>query len=225
MTRLKLTLALLAAAVFAAPAVAATTPRTITVHGTGIVETVPTTAVFTFGVSRTGNTATAALAANAAQMNRVIGALKSAGIAAADIQTASISLSPNLSQRGDKVLNYTAGNSVSARVRNLAKAGPVVDAVVRVGANQVSGPVLAPTDELLLSRRALTAAIADARARAKVIALAAKVSLCAVRAVTEDSSSPIPYGTLAADKAAASTPVEAGTVQIQADVTVTFAIA
>src|SRR3954451_499000 len=153
--------AALAAALVAVPgAWGAAAPRTITVHGTGIVQTVPTSAVFTFGVSATGGTATAALGADAAKMNKLIAALKAKGVAEADIQTSSISLAPNTSPRGDRILNYTATNSVSARIRAIAKAGPVIDAVVAAGANQIGGPLLAPTDERLLSRRALNAAIA-----------------------------------------------------------------
>ena len=212
-------------AVLAAPVSSAATPRTITVHGSGIVETVPTRADFTFGVSANGETATAALAANGAKMNKVIGALKNRGVAEADIQTAQISLSPNRNQAGDKILNYTATNSVTARIRSIDKAGPVIDAVVSAGANQISGPYLTASDQRLLSRKALTAAIADARARAKAIAGAAGVRLGAVRSVSEESSSgPLPLGAVAAEKLA-STPVSAGTVAIQADVTVTFAIA
>src|ERR1700693_3207218 len=101
------------AAMLAAPPAFATSPRTITVHGTGIVSSVPTTAVFTFGVAANGATATAALAADAVQMTKVIAALKDKGVADADIQTAEVSLSPNRNQNGDKILNYTTTNSVT----------------------------------------------------------------------------------------------------------------
>ena len=156
----------------ASSAVAATAaaPRTITVQGTGIVKTTPTVADFTFGVAANGATASAALSANAAKMNKVISVLKGRGIAAGDIQTAQISLQPNRNQAGDKILNYTATNSVAARVRSIAKAGPVVDAAVSAGANEISGLFLTVTDQLLLSRRALKAAVVDARGRAQVIA-------------------------------------------------------
>ena len=213
------------AATIVAPVSPAASSRTITVNGTGIVKTTPTTADFTFGVAANGDTASAALAANAAKMNAVISALKKSGIAPGDIQTAQISLQPNTNQTGDKILNYTATNQVDARVRNIGKAGPVIDAAVRAGANQISGPSLSATDELVLSRNALKAAIADARARAQAIAAAAGVKLGAVQTVSEASSSvPLPLGAVAEAKAA-STPVSAGTVAIQANVTVTFAIA
>ena len=158
-------LAVVLAATAATAAVAAA--GTITVHGTGIVETTPTTADFTFGVSAMGSTATAALSANAAKMNKVIGAIKGRGVAAADIQTAQISLQPNENSSGDKILNYTVTNSVTAHVRSIANAGPVVDAAVNAGANEIDGPSLAANDQLLLSRRALKAAMADAHARAQ----------------------------------------------------------
>jgi uncharacterized protein len=226
--RLYSPLAVLAVAVVvpASSAVAATAaaPRTITVQGTGIVKTTPTVADFTFGVAANGATASAALSANAAKMNKVISALKGRGIAAGDIQTAQISLQPNRNQAGDKILNYTATNSVAARVRSIAKAGPVVDAAVSAGANEISGPSLTVTDQLLLSRRALKAAVVDARGRAQAIASAAGVSLGPIQSVSEEStSSPLPLGAVA-DAKAASTPVSAGTVAIQADVTVVYSI-
>src|SRR5579862_9014402 len=211
---------LLAAGVAASPAAAA---RTITVHGTGIVTSVPTSAVFTFGVSSEGATAAGALAANSRQMNKVITALKAKGIADANIQTAELSVSANLTPNGNKILNYTASNSVTALVKQIANAGPVIDAAVAAGANQLSGPTLSSTDQQALSRRALQAAIADARARAKVIAQAAGVTLGRVLTVSEVTSTPFPIAGAVADRAAA-TPVEAGTVQTEADVNVTFAI-
>jgi len=216
--------ALAAAALLVPAAASAASPRTITVNGSGMVETVPTQADFTFGVSALGGTATAALHANAAEMTKVIAALKAHGVTAADIQTAQISLTPNRSQNGSKILNYTATNSVTARVRSIAQAGPVVDAAVAAGANEVGGPSLTSADARVLSQRALKAAVADARQRAQAIASASGVRLGRVLTVSEESEgSPVP---LSADKAAAvvATPIEAGTVQIQASVTATYAI-
>jgi len=199
-------------------------PRTITVNGTGIVTSVPNQADFTFGVSTNGSSATAALTANAKQMTNVIGVLKALGIGDRNIQTAQISLSPNTNQAGTTVINYTATNSVTARTKNIATSGKIIDGVVRAGANLVGGPSLTPSDQQTLSRRALKAAIADARVRAGVIAAAAHVKLGRVRSVTEASSGPITSSPVA-NKSFATTPVQAGTVQTEADVTVTFDIA
>jgi uncharacterized protein len=219
-----LTFAVAAPGVAAAGASAAAV-RTITVQGTGIVTTVPDRAQFSFGVSTTGKTARQALAANAARMNRVIAALKAQGIASADIQTAEISLSPNTNQSGSTIIDFGASNTVTVNAKDIAKAGSIVDAAVGAGANLAGGPTLTPSDQALLTRRALGKAIADARARALAIAAAAHVELGAVRTVTEVTSSPIVTSTpFARSSVAAGTPVEAGTIQTEEDVTVTFAI-
>jgi uncharacterized protein YggE len=216
--------AVVAATAGMAAAAPAATPRTITVAGTGIVMSVPTQAVFTFGVSTTGKTATEAMAANAAALTKVIGALKAQGVSSAGIQTAELQLSPNTNQTGSTILNYTAMDSVTARLKTIAKAGPAIDAAVRAGANLVSGPALTSADTSLLSRQALKAAIADARTRARAAAAAAGVRLGRVRSVSEVSSSvPLPESALA--KSGVSTPVQPGTIQTEVDVAVTFDIA
>jgi uncharacterized protein YggE len=215
-------LAAIAAAV-AVPLGSAATERTITVHGVGIVHVTPTIAEFTFGVAANGSTAAAALRANGAKMNVVIAAIKKRGVAAANIQTAQIFIQPNRNRAGDKVLNYTAMNSVTARIKGIDNAGRVLDAAVAVGVNEINGPTLTIADERVVSRKALRKAIADARARAEAIAAAAGIELGEVRTVSEEiTSTPLPYAALA-DRAE-STPVSAGTIAIQADVTVTFAI-
>ena len=213
-----------AALVAASPATAAPS-RTITVNGTGIVSTVPDEAQFTFGVSTTAPTAKGALSANAGRMNRLIAALKAAGIAPADIQTAEISLSPNTNENGSRVLSFTAGNSVTVKTKQIAKAGSIVDAAVGAGANLVSGPSLGPSDQAALQRSALQKAVADARGRAVAIAQAAHVTLGRVMTVDETSSSPVQFSpTAKAALGAPSTPVEPGSVQVEEDVTVTFSI-
>jgi uncharacterized protein YggE len=202
-----------------------TAARTITVTGSGSVTVVPNRASFTFGVTTQGRTAAAALAENATEMRKVIAALKDAGIAPADIQTQSVSLSPRYSNDGETILGYTASNSVSATAKDINRAGAIVDAAVAAGANQVAGPSLTRADSGALYRRALKAAVADARSKAAAIASASRARLGGVRSVVEGSSPPPPVP-FAARGAAPSdaTPVEPGTQQVQATVTVEFGI-
>src|SRR6266516_3946802 len=82
--------------------------RTITVGGTGTVTVVPDRARFSFGVDTRGATASEALAANAAEMRRVIAALEAAGIDERDVQTEQVSLSPVYSDGGGAVTGYSA---------------------------------------------------------------------------------------------------------------------
>jgi uncharacterized protein len=216
----------LVAACGAALGASAAGNRSITVNGSGTVTAVPNQAAFTFGVSVTARTAKTALATNARRMNLVIAAIEKGGIAARDIQTAQISLTPNTNENGTKVVDFTAGNSVTVTTRAIDKSGSIIDAAVGAGANTVNGPSLTLSDQLTLERRALAAAVADARARALAVAAAAHVKLGAVRTVIEQSSTPITFVPEAKAAAAApSTPVEPGTVQTQEEVTVSFAIA
>jgi uncharacterized protein YggE len=173
--------------------------RTITVTGSGSVTVVPNRALFSFGVTTQGRTAAGALAENAGEMRKVIAALKDAGIAAADIQTASVSLSPRYSQDGETILGYTASNTVSATSKDINKAGSTVDAAVAAGANQVSGPSLTRAD--------------SSRAR-----------LGAVRSVVEGSSAPTPIPLAKTAGPVEATPIQPGTQEVDATVTVEFAI-
>lgn len=218
---LPVVLALLAvAALPGAASSAAAEAGGITVVGNGSVAAVPDRAELSFGVESLGQTAKAALAANAAEMRKVIAAVEAAG--GTDVKTQSVSLSPRVNERSE-VQAFVATNSVSSRT-TVAKAGALIDAAVAAGANQVYGPSLASVDQKQLYRQALEAAVADARASAQALAKASGLALGRVTAIVEGGgSSPLPYA--AADKAmeAGSTPIEAGTQQVTASVSVTFA--
>jgi len=224
MRRCRVLLAIAIGGALATAAVASAAQRTITVSGTGIVTSVPDQAQFSFGVATTASTARSAISANDAQMNAVIAALEKAGLRARDLQTAEISLTPNTNQGGTRIVSYSASNQVTATTASIARAGSIIDAAVGAGANLASGPTLTQSDQLQLERRALKAAVGDARARAEAVAQAAGVSLGAVQTVTEASSSTPVGGFAAAAAVPKATPVEAGTLQTEEDVTVTFAI-
>src|SRR5215211_4804601 len=72
----------------------------ITVNGTGTVKTVPDEATFSLGVESKGATAREALAANSERMRRIIAAVRSAGVAKADVQTQDVSISPSYDNDG-----------------------------------------------------------------------------------------------------------------------------
>ena len=194
----------------------------ITVQGTASVTSVPDRAELSFGVESKGASARSALSANAAEMRRVIAALKAAG--ATDVKTQYVSLSPQYNEKSE-AQGFVATNTVSATIKELAKAGAVIDAAVNAGANQVYGPSLSHGDQDELYRQALRAAVANARANAQVLASAANVSLGRVTTIVEGGNAPQPVPFAAADKAMAeSTPIEPGTQQTTASVTVTFSV-
>ena len=215
--------ALLAAASLPGPASsAAAETGGITVHGTASVAAVPDRAELSFGVESQGKTAKAALAANAAEMRRVIAAVKAAG--GTDVKTQSVSLSPRYDEQ-NAVQAFVATNAVSATIKEISKAGALIDAAVDAGANQVYGPSLSRGDQGGLYRDALKAAVADARASAQALAAAASLSLGRITAVVEGGGSP-PQPYAVAEKAmdAGSTPIEPGTQRVTAVVSVTFSV-
>src|SRR4051794_25702953 len=200
-------------------------PGTISVTGSGTVTTEPDTATTSFGVVTQGTTAREAMAQNSEEMAKVIEALKTAGVASKDLQTQYVSLDPRYDNRGREVVGYSASNSVSAIVRELSQAGAVIDAAVAAGANSVSGPSLSRDDQGKLYNDALERAVADAKAKAEVLARAAGVSVGAVQSVSENVQSgggPMPLSFAAMSDRAA--PIEAGTTQIVANVRVIFAL-
>ena len=194
----------------------------ITVVGSGTAETVPDEATFSFGVVTKGRTASEALNANAVEAQRVIAALGRAGVDRKDIRTDAVSLSPRVSENGETILGYSAENSVSATIRDLARAGAVVDAAVGAGANQVSGPALVKANQDRLYRDALKKAVEDARAKAQVLATASGRSVGRATTIVESGATP-PVVNKAAEGAAAP-PIEPGTQEIQASVMVTFVL-
>jgi len=200
----------------------ASASRSITVTGMGAVSAVPNQSSFTFGVASRGATAAEALATDSAQMQKLIAALRGAGIASDSLQTSSVSLSPRMSDSGDTVVGYDASNSVTVTIKGIDKAGTIVDAAVAAGANQVDGPNLTVSDQSALYAKALSAAVSDARSKAQALASASGLRVGAVTSVEEQTETPSPVRYDAVKLASPSTPVEAGSQQITATVTVVF---
>jgi len=195
----------------------------ITVTGLGSVDAVPDRAQLSFDVQASGTTAVQALDRAAAESRAVNAALRTAGIAGADLQTTQISIQPRRSDAG-AVTGFDSATSVTATVKSLDRVGRTIDAAVRAGASGVNGPWLSKGDTDALYASALKAAVTDARAKAQTIASAAGVALGRVTNVVEGGAAqPVPFA--AADTAVkqAEVPIEPGTQAIQASVTVTFA--
>jgi uncharacterized protein len=204
-----------------------TPTRGITVNASGKVDAAPDEAALELGVETQASDAKTALAQNAERLNRVLDALRKAGVSKDDLRTSSVSLWPQRDSDGMSVTGYSAQNTVSATV-DVAKAGGAIDAAVGAGANVVGGPSLSVGDRDELYRKALKNAVEAARAKAEAIADAAGVEVGRVTAVVESAGHaqppPMPYALEAARAGDASTPIEPGKQAIEATVTVTFAL-
>lgn len=240
MNRLLPALMLSAAAVMAMPAAAqvALPMATVVPEGTvldvtttGRVSRTPDLATITAGVVTQAPVAAAALSENAQRMDAVIKALKAAGLAARDLSTSNVALSPQYRYQDGKppvVTGYQASNSVAIRFRDIARAGAVLDALVRAGANQIDGPNLSLSAPNAALDEARTQAIAKARARADLYAKAAGLSVVRIVAINEagenggDRPRPMPMMARAAVQSDAETVVLPGETDVTASVNVRF---
>lgn len=173
MMALALGAAVVPATVASAQVVPAITGTRLEISATGDATRVPDLAIISAGVSTRQATATAALQENATRMERVLAALKKAGIADRDVQTSSINLNPEYryqDNQAPQLVGYTASNQVSIRFRDIRNSGKILDALVAQGANQINGPSLTidKQDEALDEARAK--AIASGQARAEYYA-------------------------------------------------------
>ena len=200
----------------------------------------PDLATFSAGVNSSGKTAAEALAKNAADMNRVIAALKRAGIAERDIQTSNLSLNPvyadmsrqpsnPLEQVVPPIIGYQVNNTVTVKQRNLAEYGKVIDTLVANGANQVNGPGFEVDNPDAAMDEARAEAMKKARARANLYASAAGLKVVRVLSISESGGyvpqPPVMYARAAMAEMAAPTPVAAGEVSLSASVSVLFELA
>jgi uncharacterized protein YggE len=205
-----------------------TTPaqHTITVSGSGKVTIVPDVARITLGVTINKPTVKAVREAGAKAMTDVIAAIKGLGVADADIKTTDISLYPQYGNGSpQKIVGYQMNEQVLVTVRDLDKAGDVVDAATAQGANAVNGISFESGDPVKAQDDARAAAVAAAKVSAQAMAKAGDVSLGGVVSITDASpTSPIWYAPAAGAMKDLATPVQPGTQDLTATVTVVFAI-
>jgi uncharacterized protein YggE len=227
--RPQLLAALVLALAAAAPA-AAQEPRRITVTGSAEVDAVPDMATVTAGVTVQAPTAAEALAQNSSIMAAVFAAIEAQGIERRDMQTSQLSLSPvwepyrDGAEEPQKVVAYQASNLVTVRVREVAGLGAAIDAVATAGANQLHGVSFEVADPKPHLDQARADAVADARARAELYARAAGVALGPVQSIREAVQVPGPIMMRAEAAMDAVPPVAEGTVTLQAQVEVVYAI-
>ena len=195
-----------------------TNDRWIEVSGEGSVSVAPDFARLTLGVTTTGKDARAAMAANAKQANALVALIKSEGVAPADIQTSDMSISPMFSNQppgqasAPTIIGYSVSDNVTVTVRNISGLGALLDKAVGAGANTVYGISYGENDPSALIDKARPLAVADARRKAEIYALAGGAKIGRLMELTEEAGArPIAFAARAyAPAAVAPTPIEAG---------------
>ncbi|NNM78116.1 SIMPL domain-containing protein [Sphingomonas sp. ID1715] len=150
----------------------------------------PDVATISAGVVTQAADAASAMRDNAARMDRVIAALKKAGVADRDVRTANISLSPQYRYANNEppvITGYQASNTVTVRFRDIARSGTILDTLVATGANQINGPDLMLDQPATALDEARLDAMAKARARAELYAKAAGLRIKRILSISEAS--------------------------------------
>jgi uncharacterized protein YggE len=223
--RLLLSCALAAALLLPAAALAEVS-GTLTVTGAATVTAVPDQATLSLGVTTTGATAAEAMAANNDAASAVIARLIAAKVADRDMQTTGLSLNPNwvMNAAGttQEIQGYTASSTLTVRIAALDAAGAILDEAIADGANTLNGLTFGLADPRPVEDEARKAAVADALARAQVLALAAGETLGPIVSITEGGGGQQTMPMLYKAAADSGVPLAAGEVGVSAEVTIVW---
>jgi len=176
-------------------------PSRINVVGEGRVSLAPDTAMLTLTVTREAPTAKQALKENSAAMSKVLDAMRDEGIEKRDLQTSGFGIQPRYVYPGNrdgdkpqtpKIVGYTVRNTLSVRVRDIARVGAVLDTSVQLGVNEGGQIELTNDDPSAAIDQAREAAVKDALARARTLASAAGVKIGEILDISESYHHPAP---------------------------------
>jgi len=204
-------------------------PTTLSISAAGDVSATPDMATISFGVTTQAKSASSAMQANNVRMNQVMAALKAAGIADKDVQTSSLNLNAQYDYPANlpQVLTgYQASDQVSVKVEDLKQTGPVIDAVIKAGVNQVDSISFGlKNDDALLDQArqaAVTSLMQRADLYAKATGLRVKRLLTLSEGYVDTPQPPRPIYAMAKMAGSAATPVAAGELHESITVSATF---
>jgi uncharacterized protein len=215
-----------------APASTTTSTGRITVTGTGSVTGTPNQLTLSMGVQVNAQSVSTALEEANAAVRRVTGALRAGGVERRDIQTSGLYIQPNYQGSSQAPTSYGVGESLTATLTLLAKAGRQIQAAVHAGGNVVTvdGVSLNLTDTGILLSRARASAVADARTKASQFAHALGRKLGRVISITPNQPAQALYqsgfNAVAAPAAGkhSSVPISPGSQQVSVSITVVYAV-
>ena len=207
--------------------------HTLSVTGTGQAILTPDIAYIYIGVHTEKPTASESVTENSSQTQKVIDALKSAGVDKKDIRTTNFSIWPvdkydpqSGTPTGEKT--YAVDNTVYVTVRKLDGLGDLLDTVVAAGANTVNSIQFDVADKTEALKTARADAVKDAKAQAQELADSAGVKLGDIQTIGFFDNQPGPVfdckGGGAVTANAASVPVQPGQLTFTVTVNMTYEI-
>lgn len=222
-------------------------PFQISVSGEGKVAAKPDVALLSATISTEKPALKDAQKENTDASQKVVNFLKSSGIAEKDIRTAYYNITPQYryndcpkiqmeiyppvpcrSLDKPKIIGYQVTNTYEIKVRDLGKAGDILEGVVGAGANEINSLSFRIDDEDTLQADARKQAIDDAAAKAEVLARQLGVRLGRIVSFSEGGGVPPIFYERAFSAAktdsieAAPVPVEAGEQEVVVNVTIVY---
>lgn len=214
------------------------TQRVISVSATGTVMETPDMAQITFSISTEGTEAASAQSDNADKVNAVMDALTGLGVKEDSIQTSDYNISPEYDYSSDpeKLTGYQVRTTLTVSDQKISETGKILSECVKAGVNDVDSVVHTCSTYDEKYQEALTLAVKEARQKAETLAAAEGAKVGKALTITEgyqDDSARYQtmsgsienksFQSASADTAAASSPqLSAGSLQIQAEVSVVY---
>ena len=217
-------------------AVSALADQTITVTGSGETLVSADTAVVSLGVNVRNRDALKAQSEANEVIARIRAALTGAGFSEEDISTGYINLYAvyDYSSDVEQIAAYSASSNLAVKVTDMARVGEVIDLSFSAGANTLDGVSFSVSDDSEARVEALKAAVADAKAKAAVLAEAAGFGEPEISVIQEggvfsydsgvNNFSRKVYGVAEEAAMDAATVVRAAKITVSATVTVTFIV-
>ena len=204
-------------------------PPSIQTSGEAVITAKPDRAQIDIGVTTQADTSQTAASKNATQLETVLAQMRRVLGPGADIKTISYSLSPNYrypTGGGEPTITgYTATNIVRVILDDLTQVGKVIDAAASSGANRVQSLQFTLKNKEAVEAQALSEAAISARKKAETIATALGLRIVRILSVSESSPVVVPLREVAYARAGAtSTPIEAGTIEVRASISLTLEI-
>ena len=211
--------------------------KTLFVTGSATTQVKPDKVTVSLGVETTNAKAKAALAANSELMNKIISALKIAGVKDNETSTSSFTITPNrdysIDKNQGKLIGFTVSNSIQIDSNNVNNTSEWIDIAVSSGANNVNSIYFSLSDKKLddIRKELVNDAIDNAKEKADIAASALGLKIVGIRTVSIDQvtpffTGPTPYGaaSLKNEASSPSTPILTGEQHISQNVNIVFLV-
>jgi uncharacterized protein YggE len=196
-------------------------PAFLRFTGSGTAHVKPDQAAISISTSGSGTTLGAATDQASAAMRKVIAAMKKDGVSSQNMQTSNASGG----RRNHGSEPWQAEQDMTVTVHDVSKTGQLIRDAIAAGASATQAPNFSVAGQQEGRAAAIALAVADARSQAQAAAKAAGLQLGSVISISAANSYPVSQGIFAPTAGeAAPVPIQRGTQDVSASLTVTFAV-